>query len=171
MVLDPWDVLGDLEMTEHWRSVVPALSTDAAGDQTSVENDRHHVETVRQRYALELKHLTQTERSRGFVISRVTRISDWSPLTDQERADTRADSAFALCRGVPSGLRPPEDRRLDDDLDFAIVVSVPPPFLPAGPLILDGVPLVVHRFRPVHPLPGNADALWPREPAIPAYPA
>ena len=47
-------------MTEHWRSVVPALSTDAACDQTSVENDRHHVETVRQRYAFELKHLTQT---------------------------------------------------------------------------------------------------------------
>jgi hypothetical protein len=169
MVLDSWDVLGDLEMTEHWRSVVPALSTEAAGDQTSVENDRHRVETVRQRYALELKHLTQTERSRGFVISRVTRISDWSPLTDQERADTRAGSAFALCRGVPSGLRPPEKRRLDDDLDFAILVSVPPPFLPARLLILDGVPLVVHRFRPVRPLPGNVDALWPGEPAMPAY--
>lgn len=164
MALDPWDVLGDLEMTEHWRSVVPALSTDAAGDQTSVENDRHCVETVRRRYALELKHLTQTERSRGFVVSRLTRIADWSPLTDHERAGTRADSAFALCRGVPSGLRRPEDRRLDDDLDFAILVSVPPPFLPAGPLILDGVPLVVHRFRPFRPLPGNADALWPASP-------
>jgi hypothetical protein len=170
MALDPWDVLGDLEMTEHWRSVVPGLSTDAAGDQTSVENDRHHVETVRRRYALELKHLTQTERSRGFVISRLTRISDWSPLSDQERAGTRAGSAFALCRGVPSGLRPAEDCREDDDLDFAILVSVPPPFLPAGLLILDGVPLVVHRFRPVRPLSGDADALCPRDPAIPAYP-
>jgi hypothetical protein len=131
MVLDPWTVVGELEMTEHWRSVVPALSTDAAGDQTGVENDRHRVETVRQRYALELKHLTRTVRSRGFVTSRLTRISDWSPLTDQERPDTRADSAFTLCRGVPSGLRQREDRRLDDDLDFAILVSVPPPFLPA----------------------------------------
>src|ERR1700760_1791216 len=117
MVLDPWDVLGDLEMTEHWRSVVPALSTDAAGDLTGVENDRHRVETVRQRYALELKHLTRTERGRGFVVSRLTRISDWSPLTDQERADTRVDSPFALCRGVSSGLRQRDDRRLDDDLD------------------------------------------------------
>lgn len=53
---------------------------------------------------------------------------------------------------------------------FAILVSVPPPFLPAGLLVLDGVPLVVHRFRPVRPLPGNADVLWPREPAIPSYP-
>jgi hypothetical protein len=104
MVLDPWDVVSDLEMTEHWRSVVPALSTDVAGDQTGVENDLHRVGTVRQRYALELKHLTRTERSGGFVISRLTRISDWSPLTDQERADTRPDAAFALCRGIPSGL-------------------------------------------------------------------
>jgi hypothetical protein len=171
MVLDPWDVHGDLEMTEHWRSVVPALSTDLAGDQTGVENDRHRVGTVQQRYALELKHLTRTERSRGFVISRLTRISDWSPLTDQERADTRGDSPFALCRGIPSGICPHRDRRLDEDLDFAILVSVPPPFLPAGLLALDGVPLVVHRFRPVRPLPGNADVLWPREAAIPSYPA
>ena len=171
MVLDRWDVLGDQEMTEHWRSVVPALSTDVAGDQTGVENDRHRVGTVRQRYALELKHLTRTERSRGFVISRLTRISDWSLLTDQERAETRAGSPLALCRGIPSGLRPPGDRRLDEDLDFAILVSVPPPFLPSGLLLLDGVPLVVHRFRPVRPLPGNTDVLWPREPAIPSYPA
>jgi hypothetical protein len=170
-VLDPWDVLGDLEMTEHWRSVVPALSTDAAGDQTGVENDRYRVESVRQRYALEFKHLTRTKRSHGFVSSRLTRISDWSPLADHERADTRVDSPFALCQGVPSGLRERDDRRLDGELDFAILVSVPPPFLPAGLLVLDGVPLVVHRFRPVRPMPGNADALWPREPAITAYPA
>jgi hypothetical protein len=76
MVLDPWDVLGNLEMTEHWRSVVPALSTDVAGDRTGVENHRHRVDRVRQRYALELKHLTRTERSRGFVISRLT----WSSM-------------------------------------------------------------------------------------------
>jgi hypothetical protein len=86
MVLDPWDVLGDLEMTEHWRSVVPALSTDVAGDLTGVGNDQHRVAAVRRRYALELKHLTRTERSSGFVTIRLTRISAWSPLTDQERA-------------------------------------------------------------------------------------
>jgi hypothetical protein len=171
MVLDPWTVVGDLEMTEHWRSVAPALSTDAASDQTGVENHRHRVGTVRQRYALELKHLTRTERSRGFVITRLTRISDWSPLTDQERADTRAESPFALCRGIPSGLRSHGDRRVDTDLDFAILVSVPPPFLPAGLLVLDGVPLVVHRLRQFRPLPSNTDVLWPRQPAIPSYPA
>ena len=65
MVLDAWDVLGDAEMTEHWRSVVPALSADGANDQTDVENDRQRVAGVRQRYVLELKHLTQTERSWG----------------------------------------------------------------------------------------------------------
>ena len=85
MVLDPWDVLGDPEMTEHWRSVVPALSTDAEDDQTGVENDRHRVGAIRQRYALELKHLTRTERSRGFVISRLTRISDRA-AADRSRA-------------------------------------------------------------------------------------
>lgn len=170
MVLDPWAVLGDAEMTEYWRSVVPALSTDAAGDQTGVENDRHRVASVRQRYALELKHLTRTERSRGFVTSRLTRISDWSPLTDEERIGTRAESPFALARGIPSGLRRDADRRSDERLDFAILASVPPPFLPAGPLMLDGVPLVVHRFRPFRPVPGNADELWPRDPAVPSYP-
>ncbi|MFZ1994869.1 MAG: hypothetical protein WAU75_12225 [Solirubrobacteraceae bacterium] len=170
MVIDPWDVLGDLKMTEHWRSVIPALSTDAASDQNDVENDQHRAVTVRQRYALELKHLTRTQRSRGFVISRLTRISDWSPLTGQERRGTRAGSPFALCRGIPSGLRPDADRLSDESLDFAILVSVPSPFLPAGLLVLDGVPLVVHRFRPVRPLPGNTDELWPFEPAVRSYP-
>jgi hypothetical protein len=169
MVLDPWDVLGDPKMTEHWRSVVPALSTHAGNDQTGVDNDLHHAVIVRRRYALELKHLTRTERSRGFVTSRLTRISDWSRLTDKERHTGRAESPFALCRGVPSGLRLDTDSRSEEALDFAILVSVPPPFLPAGPLMLDGVPLVVHRFRPFRPLPSNADVLWPREPAIPAY--
>ena len=85
MVLDPWDVLGGTEMTEYWRSVVPALSADPADDQTDVENDRQRVASVRQRNVLELKHLTRSERSRGFVTTRLTRISDWSPLTDEER--------------------------------------------------------------------------------------
>jgi hypothetical protein len=169
MVFDPWDAVGDAQMTEHWRSVVPALSTDVGSDQTGARNDRHHAVTVRRRYTLELKHLTRTERSRGFGTTGLTRISDWSPLTDQERCDTRAESPFVLCRGIPSGLRRDTDRRLADALDFAILVSVPPPFLPAGLLVLDGVPLVVHRFRPIRPLPTNADVLWPREPAIPSY--
>lgn len=112
---------------------------------------------------------TRAKRSRGFVISRLTRISDWSPLTYQERDDTRAGSPFALCRGTPSGLRARRQHGLDEELDFAILVSVPPPFLPAGLLVLDGVPLVVHRFRPVRPLPSDADLLGPREPAIPSY--
>lgn len=171
MVLEPWDVRGDSEMTEHWRSVVPAMSTDIAADQTGVENARPRLATVRQRYALELKHLTQTERSHGFITSCLTRISDWSALTDQECGGRRAESPFALCRGIPSGLRLDGDRRGDEDLDFAILVSVPPPFLPAGLLVLDGVPLVVRRFRPFRPLPGDADVSSPRQLAIPSYPA
>lgn len=71
--------------------------------------------------------------------------------------------------GAEIGRRAMVPATLDDDLEFAILVSVPPPFLPAGLLILDGVPVVVHRFRPVRPLPGNADALWPRarDPGLP----
>ena len=171
MVLDPWDALGDPEMTERWRSVVPALSIDPADDRTGVANDGARVVAVRRRYALELKHLTRTERSRGFVTSRLTRISDWSPLTDQERRGTRPGSPFVLCRGVPSGLCADADRRSCAHLDFAILVSVPPPFLPGGPLVLDGAPLVVLRIRPFRPLPGDADRLWPPEPAIPSYSA
>lgn len=170
-MLDRWDVLGDPEMTEHWRSVVPELSVDVAGDQTGTGNDRERVTAVRQRYALELKHLTRTERSGGFVRSRLTRISDWSPLTGQERRDARAESPFVLCRGVPSGLRPNADLRLNAELDFAILVSVPPPFLPAGPLMLDGVPLVVHCLRPFRPVPGSANELWPPRAQHPSYAA
>jgi hypothetical protein len=170
MVLDPWDVLGDAETTEHWRSVIPALSTDAASDRTGAGNDRRRVASVRQRYALELKHLTRTERGRGFVTSRLTRISDWSPLTDEERRVTRAESPFVLCRGIPSGLRGDTKLRSDESHDFAILVSVAPPFLPAGALLLDGVPLVIHRSGASRPLPSNADELWPREPAVPSYP-
>jgi len=168
MLLDSWDVVGDPEMTEHWRRVVPALSVDVADDQTGDENDRARVAAVRHRYALELKHLTRTEQSSGFVHSQLTRLSDWSPLTGQERRDTRAGSPFALCRGVPSGLRPPSGLSRDTRYDFAIVISVPPPFLPFGALILDGVPLVIHRFRPFRPLPGNADELFPAESTIPS---
>jgi hypothetical protein len=169
MLLDSWDVIGDPEMTEHWRRVVPALSVDVADDQTGDENNRARVAAVRQRYALELKHLTRTEQSSGFVHSQLTRLSDWSPLTDKERRDTRAGSPFALCRGVPSGLRVASARSSDTRCDFAIVISVPPPFVPFGALILDGVPLVVHRFRPFRPLPGNADELLPTESTIPSY--
>jgi hypothetical protein len=167
-VLDPWDVVGDAEMTEYWRSVIPALSVDSGDDQTDVANDRRRVASVRQLYALDLKHLTQTQRSRGFVTSSLTRISDWSQLTPEERHTSRPNSPFVLCRGVPSGLSS-ADRSSDDGLDFALLVSVPPPFLPAGPLFLDGVPVVVHGHRPIRPLPTNADALWPRERPIPSY--
>jgi hypothetical protein len=124
---------------------------------------------VRQRYALELEHLTRTELSAGFVQSQLTSLSDWLPLTGQERRDTRAGSPFALCRGVPSGLRPPSGPSRDTRYDFAIVISVPPPFLPYGALIIDGVPLVIHRFRPFRPLPGNSDELFPTESTIPSY--
>ncbi len=119
MTLDAWDVVGDAEMTEHWRSVVPVISVEPVGGHGDVANDRGRASRVRQRYVLELKHPTQTERSRGFVSSSLTRISDWSPLTDEERRTTRPRSPFALCRGTPSGLSPEVARGSDDSLDFA----------------------------------------------------
>lgn len=169
MVLDSWDVEGDRQMTEYWRSVIPALSVNSTEDQTNVANNLPRVAGVRQRYVLELKHLGRREGGRGFVTSGLTRISDWSPLSAEERKSGRAGSPFALCRGVPSGLSSEVATGSEAGLDFAVVVSVPPPFLPADSLFLDGVPLVVHGYRRFRPLPGNADALWPPEPAIPSY--
>ena len=92
-----------------------------------------------------------------------------SPLTNQEQTDGRGDSPFALSRGVASGLAHNRRPLSEDALDFAIRVSVPPTFLPRGLLLLDGVPLVVHRYRPFRLLPGNADEMWPPEAAIPDY--
>ncbi|MDQ6806168.1 MAG: hypothetical protein M3065_14690 [Actinomycetota bacterium] len=169
MNLDPWDVVGSAEMTEHWRSVIPAISVEPVGGHGDVANDHGRASRVRQRYVLELKHLTETQRSRGFVSTGLTRISDWSPLTDEERITTRPGSPFALCRGIPSGLSSEVAPGSSDGRDFAILVSVPPPFLPAGPLRLNGVPLVIRRLRPFRPLPGDADKLWPLEQTIPSY--
>jgi hypothetical protein len=170
-MLDPWDFEGDVEMTEHWRTVVPALSIRPAEDLTSVANAQRRATSVRQRYMLELKHLARRGGSWSSVTSSLTRISDWSELTPEERATTRSNSPFALCRGVPSGLSGATHAGLDDGLDFALLISVPPTFLPSGPFFLEGVPLVIHRVRRVRPLPSNAELLWPSELAIPAYPA
>jgi hypothetical protein len=164
-----WNAVGEANMTEYWRSVVPALSVDPDDDQTGLANDQRRAARVRQRYALELKHLARTEGGRSWVASDLTRIADWSPLTEEERQLGRPHSPFVLCRGVPSGLLATASIGGVGDLDFAILVSVPPEFLPAGPLILDGVALVIRGHRPIRPLPGNADALWPPEPAIPSY--
>jgi hypothetical protein len=110
-----WGRTGTAEMTEHWRSAVPDLSTDSTLDRTSVDNDWARVIAVRQRYLLELKHVGQTDRSRGHVLTRLTRVSDWTPLTDQEQLTGRASSPYALCRGVASGLRADAANRSADD--------------------------------------------------------
>jgi hypothetical protein len=172
MERDRWDTRGDAEMTDHWRSVVPALSLDPAGDQTDVANGWARAVGVRRRYALELKHLAQSERSAGSVsvTTRLTRISDWSPLTGEERDTHRPGSPFALSRGIPSGLIAGAGARVGTGLDYALLISIAPLFLPAGALFLEGVPLVVHRIRRFRPLPWDADVRWPVEPAVPAYP-
>jgi hypothetical protein len=168
--LDRWDEIGDHEQTEHWRSVLPDLSLDPGDDLTEVANTGSRVAEIRQHYARDFKHLTGPRGSwHGSTATGLTRLCDWSPLTNQEQTDGRGDSPFALSRGVPSGLAHNRRPLSEGALDFAIRVSVPPPFLPRGLLLLDGVPLVVHRRRPFRPLPGNADELWPPEAEIPDY--
>lgn len=124
-----WDVEGELAMTEHWRSVVPDFTVDLAEDQTDIANDRRRVEQVRQRFALELKHLGGPKRS---GMTSLTRISDWVRLTPDERQAPRPSVPFALCRGVASVLVEPAPGRLEDGLDYAIRVQVGPGLLPAG---------------------------------------
>jgi hypothetical protein len=154
MERDRWDTRGDAEMTEHWRSVVPALSLDPASDQTDVANGWERAVGVRRRYALELNHLAQSERSPGSVTTRLTRISDWSPLTGEERDTHRPDSPFALSRGIPSGLIAGAGARVGTGVDYALLISIAPLFLcsPGGCLFLEGVPLVVHRIRRFRPV-------------------
>jgi hypothetical protein len=158
MVWDLWSVEGDVGMTEHWRTVVPDLSVDTADDRTGIANDRYRVAAIRQRYVLELKHLTGA-KSPSFVTSGVTRLSDWSPLTPEERLSSRPDSPFALAGGVPSGLASERPPLSDDLLDFALLIFVPPALLPKGALFLDGAPLVIARRRPVEPLAAIAGDL------------
>jgi hypothetical protein len=161
-----WDVEGEITMTEHWRSVVPDLSIDLAGDQTDIDNDRRRVEHVRQRYTLELKHVGGYKH---VGMTSLTRISDWVRLTPEERKAPRPRVPFALCRGVASVLAQPDPDRAEDGLDYAIRVQVGPGLLPRGPLLLDGVPLVIHALAPNRPVPGNADLLFPRELLVPIY--
>jgi hypothetical protein len=165
-MVDSSDLEGTIEMTEHWRSVVPDFSVELASDLTDVANDHRRVELVRQRYALELKHLGGRKRS---GVSSLTRVSDWVPATAQERQTPRQGVPFALCRGIPSVLAEVDPDRALDGLDYAILVPVGRPLLPRGPLLLDGVPLVIRCFSRDRPLPGNADELWPPELPVPTY--
>jgi hypothetical protein len=143
MRLNAWDDEGDTERTEYWRTIVPALSTSPGDDLTGVTNTHERVAAVRQRYVLELKHLARSG-SVTAVRTGLTRIADWSALDEVERLHGRPGSPFALCRGVPSG-RSDAVRAEAEALDFALLVSLPPAFLPGGLLVLEGVPLVVAR--------------------------
>jgi hypothetical protein len=145
---DGWGYEGSAEWTERWRIVVPDFSTDPADDRTGLANNRSRAVALRRQYALELKHLGRAEGRPSFSRTRLTRISDWSPLTAEERTSGRIVSPYALCRGVPCGSSSAGGSGVDDSLDFALLVSVPPEWLPLGPPFLDGVPLAVQADRP-----------------------
>ena len=153
-------------MTEHWRSVVPDLSVALDDDQTDLANDRRRAESVRQRYALELKHIGG--RKRGGMSS-LTRVSDWVAATPQERQARPQGVPFSLCLGVPSVFAEPDTKRALDGLDYAILLTVGPALLPRGPLLLDGVPLVIRCGGLNRPLPADADVRWPPDLPIPTY--
>jgi hypothetical protein len=166
--LDRWDEIGDAEQTEHWRSVLPELSVDPGEDLTGVSNGLERVAAIRQQHVLEFKHLTGPRGSwHGSTATGLTRVSDWSALTEREQTEERLGSPFALCRGVASGLIQRLDLPAGGDLDFAIRVSVPPTFLPLGLLLLHGASIVVHRVRPFRTMPGSAR--WPYEVEVPDY--
>ena len=170
MSLDRWDEIGDPEQTEHWRSVLPELSVTDGEDLTGVSNSVERVAAIRQHYVLAFKRLTGPRGSwHGAAATGLTRVRDWTALTEPERTEGRPGSPFVLCRGVPSGLAPGLQPPAGGELDFAIRATVPPTFLPAGLLVLEGVPIIVHRYRPFRPLPINADKLWPPEPPVPDY--
>jgi hypothetical protein len=170
MSLDRWDEIGNPEQTEHWRSVLPEFSVADAEDLTGVSNSIERVAAIRQHYVLAFKHLTGPRGSWvGGTATGLTRLCDWSALTERERTEGRPGSPFVLCRGIPSGLAADLQSPAGGELDFAIRVTVAPTFLPAGLLVLEGVPIVVHRCRPFRPLPINADELWPPKAPIPDY--
>lgn len=152
MSWDDWDFDGHESRVEYWRSIVPALSVAPNTDRTGTENSVRRATDVQRRYLLELK---QIGRSGGVIAARseLTRISDWSPLDEEERREGRAQSPFALSRGVPSGLcRAPRSDGWQDALDFAVMVWTVPDLMPRGALFIDGVPLVIARRPPNQPL-------------------
>lgn len=151
MSWDDWDFEGHESRVEYWRSIVPDLSVAPDADQTGTENSVGRVADVHQRYLLELKQIGR----RGGIgaHSELTRISDWSPLDEQERGEGRPRSPFALCRGVPAGLcRAPCSESWHDALDFGVMIWTVPGLMPRGALFLDGVPLVIARRPPNQPL-------------------
>jgi hypothetical protein len=149
MAWDDWDFEGHESRVEYWRSIVPALSVSPDADQTGTENSLGRVAGVQQRYLLELKRIGGGMGAR----SELTRVSDWSPLAELERREGRSRSPFALCRGVPSGMRrAPRSEGWQEALDFALMVWTVPALMPRGALFLDGVPLIIARRPPNQPL-------------------
>lgn len=77
--------------------------------------------------------------------------------------------AAAGTAALASVLTEPGSDRAEGGLDYAIRVQVGPTLLPRGPLLLDGVPLVIHALAPYRTLPGNAGALAAPELPVPTY--
>ena len=155
-------------MTEYWRSIIPDILLGPPGDAGETRSTLGKAAEVRSRYVLEIKHLGRSTRSSIGATTGITRTSEWSPLTPEERQNGRPGSPFALCLGIPSG-RADTDQASPGGPDFAILVHVGADLLPKGALFLGGVPLVVHRHRRFRPLPYDADVPWQPEPAIRDY--
>jgi hypothetical protein len=106
--------VGSEAVTERWCSEIPALSTDPKSDLTGRTNDEDRVNRVRAGYCEAFMRLP------GVVSFGMTRLSAWSRRMGEE---------------APAS---------DKLLDFAISVGVVDESgLPAGPLFIEGVPVVV----------------------------
>jgi len=145
-----WEAAGRSEVTARWCSLLRALSTDPEDDLTGLENDYERVKAVLDRYRSELQRLVPTGAGTGITGLRV-----WSPVSREERPDLTHADDFRLSVGVPSGLSPWTDPpAAPAALDCALSVTVPDEsHLPQGPLLLEGVPLVVGIIRPGSLLP------------------
>ncbi len=103
------------EIAEEWCCAIPAISKSSREDVARHGTDRARVGEVWDRYREQVMHLP------GVVEFRRTRLAIWAEATAQERADTS------------------QPRR-----DHALYVGVlDNGHQPSGPLLLEGVPLVV----------------------------
>jgi len=108
------DSAGRAEVMALWRARIPALSTDGSSDLTGVANDEARVARIRERYCSDFMTLP------GVVSFGMTKLWVWAQRWGEQPSERRGVLDGALSVGVRE------------------VAS-----LPRGPLLVEGVPVVV----------------------------